>query len=68
VLNPMIRWEPGTQVRYHGSLTSLHGVYAAHPCGCHQHDDDTGNVRFHLVDENGAVIATCVRPASLTAA
>lgn len=68
MLNPMIRWEPGVLVRYHGSLTALHGVYAAHRCDCHQHDDQTGTVRFTLQDQDGTVVAHCVRPKSITPA
>lgn len=26
MLNPMTDWEPGTLVRYHGSITILHGT------------------------------------------
>ncbi|MEW2070025.1 hypothetical protein [Streptomyces sp. NPDC007346] len=68
MLNPMIRWEPGTLVRYHGSLAALHGVYTAHRCDCHQHDDQAGTVRFALKDEDGTVVAYCVRPKSITPA
>lgn len=67
MLNPMIRWEPGTTVRYHGSLTALHGVYAAYPCTCLQcSDDGDGAVRFQLVDTTGHVTVTCVRARSIT--
>ena len=70
MLNPMTRWEPGTKVRYHGSLTELHGVYAAHPCQCLRCTDnrDLPGVRFALVDANGATVADCVRPRSITPA
>lgn len=69
MLNPMIRWEPGTLVRYHGSLTELHGLYAAHPCvclNCGDHGD--GAVRYQLADENGDVVVACVRARSITPA
>lgn len=67
MLNPMIRWEPGLLVRYHGSLADLHGVYRAYPCGCLQcGDHGEGAVRFQLVDEAGTVVVACVRPASIT--
>ena len=67
MLNPLTRWEPGTLVRYHGSLTNLHGVYAAHPCACLRCDDPgLGSARFQLVDEEGAVTVACVRSGSVT--
>ncbi|MGW2048574.1 hypothetical protein ACWCPF_25835 [Streptomyces sp. NPDC001858] len=67
MLNPLTGWEPGLQVRYHGSLTQLHGVYAAHPCTCLRCDDPVyGTVRYQLADENGTVVVSCVRPASIT--
>lgn len=32
MMNPLIAWEPGTLVRYHGSHPDLcDGVYRAHP-------------------------------------
>lgn len=70
MLNPVIRWEPGVKVRYHGSLTELHGVYAAHPCGCLQcvDDRDLPGVRFALQDAHGTTIVGCVRPGSITPA
>lgn len=69
MLNPLIRWEPGARVRYHGSLTDLHGVYAAHPCRCLRctDNDDLSGVRFALVNADGATVADCVRPRSITA-
>lgn len=69
MLNPMIRWEPGTLVRYHGSLTELHGLYAAHPCTCLNCTDNQGlpGVRFELRD-GATVVVACVRPRSITPA
>ena len=67
MLNPMTGWEPGTLVRYTGSLTTLHGVHHAHPCTCLNCDDPIlGSVRFQLVDTSGTVVATCVRARSIT--
>ncbi len=66
MLNPTIRWEPGVQVRYHGSLTALHGVYAAHPCRCMKHDDQRTSVSLQLADHTGTVTVTCVRPVSVS--
>lgn len=69
MLNPMIAWEPGVLVRYHGSLTDLHGEYAAYPCPClNCGDHGDGAVRFQLVDSSGCVVATCVRARSITPA
>lgn len=69
MLNPLTGWEPGTLVRYHGSLTALHGVYAAHPCDCLRCDDPVyGSVRFRLTDEDSRTVASCVRAASITPA
>lgn len=70
MLNPMTRWEPGTPVRYHGSLTDLHGQYEAHPCGCLNCTDNRGlpGVRFALKDAAGNVVVACVRPRSITPA
>ncbi|MET8113792.1 hypothetical protein [Streptomyces prasinus] len=69
MLNPLIAWEPGTLVRYHGSLTDLHGVHHAHPCTCLRCDDPIiGTARFQLADSTGTVVATCVRARSLTPA
>lgn len=69
MLNPMTDWEPGTLVRYHGSITILHGTYAAHPCTCLNCDNPTlGTVRFRLVDDRGHTIATCVRAHNITPA
>ena len=70
MLNPLIAWEPGTLVDYHGSLTTLHGQYEAHPCPCLNCTDRLGlpGVRFELRDEHGTVIITCVRPRSITPA
>jgi hypothetical protein len=69
MLNPLTAWEPGTLVRYHGSLTDLHGEYRAHPCNCLRCDDPIlGTARFLLVDEEGETAATCVRASSITLA
>lgn len=68
MLNPLIAWEPGTLVRYHGSLTDLHGVHRAYPCAClNCGDHGLGATRFQLVDAAGNVIASCVRARSITA-
>ncbi|TXS35309.1 hypothetical protein [Streptomyces sp. t39] len=67
MLNPMTPWTPGMNVRYHGSLTSLHGTYQAHPCTCLRCNDPIlGTVRYALVDEQGTTVATCVRAGSLS--
>jgi len=66
VLNPLVRWEPGTLVRYHGSLTDLHGTYRAWPCDCLYHDDDRMSVSFNLTNAAGNVVVACVRPRSIT--
>lgn len=67
MLNPLIRWEPGTPVRYHGTVTALHGVYRAYPCTCLDCDDPIlGITRFQLVDQDGMVAVSCVRSASIT--
>lgn len=67
MLNPIVRWEPGTLVRYHGSLTDLHGEYRAYPCACLNCGDfGFGATRFQLVDAEGNVIVSCVRPSSIT--
>ncbi len=69
MLNPLIRWEPGLLVRYHGSLTALHGLYRAHPCAClNCGDHGLGAVRYQLSDEHGDVVVTCVRARSITPA
>lgn len=70
MLNPLTGWEPGQPVRYHGSLTQLHGVYAAHPCSCLNCTDRLGlpGVRFELKDTTGTVAVACVRPRSITPA
>ncbi|HSE05971.1 MAG TPA: hypothetical protein VLK35_17620 [Methylomirabilota bacterium] len=70
MLNPLIAWEPGILVDYHGSFTDLHGQYAAHPCSCLNCTDRLGlpGVRFELRDEHGIVIVDCVRPSSITPA
>lgn len=69
MLNPLTGFEPGTVVRYHGSLTDLHGVYRAHPCRCLRCDDPViGSVRYQLADEHGGVAVTCVRARSITPA
>lgn len=67
MLNPVTHWEPGALVRYHGSLTDLHGMYRVHPCACLGCDDPAlGTLRFQLVDEQGVVVVACVRPRSVT--
>jgi hypothetical protein len=67
MLNPMVQWTPGIAVRYHGSLTGLHGTYQAYPCSCLNCDDPVfGTARFKLLDERGNIAVTCVRPRSLT--
>lgn len=69
MLNPLIRWEPGTLVRYHGSLAELHGLYRAHPCTClNCGDHGHGAVRYQLADDNGDVVVGCVRARSITPA
>lgn len=70
MLNPLTAWTPGLLVDYHGSLTTLHGQYEAHPCGCLNCTDDRGlpGVRFELRDEHGTVALACVRPRSITPA
>jgi hypothetical protein len=68
VLNPMIRWEPGTTVTYHGDRRELRGTYRAYRCGCHRHDDERTSVRFQLADNTGHIAVTCVRPRSITPA
>ncbi|MEV4861458.1 hypothetical protein [Streptomyces ossamyceticus] len=70
MLNPLTAWTPGLLVTYHGSLTTLHGLYEAHPCGCLNCTDRHGlpGVRFELRDEHGNVSITCVRPRSITSA
>lgn len=69
MLNPLTGFEPGTLVRYHGSLTAAHGVYRAGLCHCRDCDDPvTGTVRYQLTDEHGHVAVTCVRARSITAA
>lgn len=65
MLNPLVRWEPGTVVTYRGSVTEAHGTYQAYQCGCHRHDDERTSVRFQLADETGHVAVTCVRPGSI---
>jgi len=68
MLNPMTAWEPGTLVRYTGSLTGLHGTYRAYPCTCLRCDDPIiGTARFRLADSTGTV-AECVRARSITPA
>lgn len=69
MLNPLTDWEPGILVRYHGSLTSLHGVYRAHPCTCLRCDDPIlGTARYQLVDGDGRTVVACVRARSITPA
>lgn len=67
MLNPMVRWEPGTTVHYHGSITEAHGTYRAHPCDCYRCDDN-GTMRFRLADEQGRTVLTCARARSITPA
>lgn len=70
MLNPMIRWEPGQLVRYHGSHPDLcDGVYRVHPCTCLRCDDPVyGSARYRLVDGAGRTVVSCVRARSITAA
>lgn len=69
MLNPMTGWEPGTRVRYTGSLTALHGEYRAYPCACLRCDDPiVGSARFELLDETDTTVISCVRARSITAA
>ncbi|AVH59987.1 MULTISPECIES: hypothetical protein [Streptomyces] len=69
MLNPMIRHVPGTPVRYHGSITTLHGTYQAHPCCCLRCDDPIlGTPRFRLADAAGKTVVCCVRARSITPA
>lgn len=66
MLNPMIRWEPGTTVTYHGSLTHLHGNYQAFPCICLRCAGPARDThRFEL--RSGDTVITCVRARSITA-
>lgn len=67
MLNPVTGWTPGTTVTYHGSLTTLHGTYRAHPCTCLRCDDPIlGTARFRLDTADGTTAATCVRSRSIT--
>ncbi|MEU6512285.1 hypothetical protein [Streptomyces sp. NPDC046942] len=67
MLNPFTGFEPGTMVRYHGSITALHGLYEAHPCRCLCCDDSiVGTARFKLLDEQGNEVVSCVRASSIT--
>ncbi|MGX1220336.1 hypothetical protein [Streptomyces ambofaciens] len=69
MLNPLIAWEPGTLVHYHGSLTNLHGNYRAYPCTCLDCDDPIiGSLRFKLLDQTDTTVASCVRARSITPA
>lgn len=70
MLNPVTAWTPGTLVTYHGSLTDLHGQYAAYPCACLNCTDRLSlpGVRFELRDEHDVVLVACVRPRSVTPA
>jgi hypothetical protein len=69
MLNPLTGFTPGLPVRYHGSLTHLHGVYEAHPCRCLRCDDPiVGTVRYRLLDEQGAEVVSCVRARPITPA
>lgn len=67
MLNPLIRWKPGVLVRYHGSLTALHGLYAARPftcLGCTDNHDLPGVLKDTARD----TVIACVRPSSITPA
>ncbi|MGW3400762.1 hypothetical protein [Streptomyces zhihengii] len=66
MLNPLTAWEPGVLVRYHGSITELHGLYQAYPCPCWRCGDDRRNVRFQLTAADKVI--DCVRPRSITPA
>lgn len=67
MLNPMIAWEPGVLVRYHGSLDGLDGSFHAHPCTCLNCEGPRcDSVRFRLIDADGQTVATCVRARSIT--
>ncbi|WP_055693232.1 hypothetical protein [Streptomyces prasinopilosus] len=67
MLNPTIAWTPGTLVRYHGSITTLHDTYRAHPCTCLNCDDPVfGTARFRLTDGNDVTVLDCVRATSIT--
>jgi hypothetical protein len=69
MLNPLIRREPGTRVRYHGTLTDLHGTHRAYPCTCLNCGNlGDGAVRFQLADDTGRTVASCVRAHSITPA
>ncbi|MFM9635960.1 hypothetical protein [Streptomyces turgidiscabies] len=70
MLNPLTHWTPGALVRYHGSLTDLHGTYQAYPCACLPCTDNHGvhGVRFALNDADGNTVVACVRPRSITPA
>jgi hypothetical protein len=69
MLNPLTGFTPGTLVDYHGSLTELHGTYAAHPCDClHCDDPILGTVRYQLHDADGHIAVACVRARSITPA
>lgn len=65
MMNPLVAWEPGMLVLYHGSLIESHGSYRAYPCDCMRCGDDPSSVRFRLDAPGGAV--SCVRPRSVTA-
>lgn len=66
MLNPLVAWEPGTTVRYHGTLTDLHGEYRAFPCRCTRCDVTT--VRFELRETDGQAVIDHVQPRSITPA
>lgn len=70
MLNPLIHWEPGTLVRYHGSHPDLcDGIYKVHPRTCLRCDDPVlGTARYRLVDGAGRTILSCVRARSITPA
>lgn len=65
MLNPLVRWEPGVAVTYHGSLTDLHGEYRAFRCEC-LHCAGPGGDTHRFVLRAGATTITCVRPRSIT--
>lgn len=65
MLNPLVRWEPGITVTYHGSITRLHGEYRAYRCECLRCAGPAGDThRFVL--RSAATTITCVRSGSIT--
>lgn len=70
MLNPLTHWTPGSLVRYHGSLTHLHGTYTVHPCTCLSCTDnnEVHGVRFALKGAGGATVIACVHLHSITPA